>query len=250
MVGHVCPQRLRVHAFVDGVRAELAAAIRCERTAITTTSLSSGYPLCARPSAVVSSRVLAAEVLAILDAVGNPQRRSVDGVQRQPLPPMRVGAAMCPLLDGRRNSHSIGSAPSRARACTSALDATVRLPSGAGSAISSCRATAVIGSSRMTAIPSTSHTVRSAGIRRRRIVAVPVASNASSIHAGSRCWVRFGNVLGVNSEVNSSASVNVSWTGVTIAEHDPFAGFRIVPRPLPEFRIPVEDLRLSDRHWI
>ena len=74
----------------------------------------------------------------------------------------------------RKKSHSIGSDPSRARACVSALEATVRLPSGPGRASSSCSATSEIGQSRMTAIAITSHMVRSAGSLRRRTVAVPV----------------------------------------------------------------------------
>ena len=82
--------------------------------------------------------------------------------------------------------------------------------------MSSWRATSVIGRSRINAIPRISQTVCSAGTRRRRMVAVPVESSASSTHVGSMCLVRLGNDLGVNSEVNSSASVNVSWTGVTI----------------------------------
>lgn len=83
--------------------------------------------------------------------------------------------------------------------------------------MSSCCATAVIGMSRITAMPSTNQTVCSAGNLRFRIVAVPVASKDSITHVGSRCFVKFGKPLGMNSEVNSSASVNVSWTGSTIA---------------------------------
>jgi hypothetical protein len=61
-------------------------------------------------------------------------------------------------------------------------------------ATSSWRATAAIGRSRMTAIPSTSHT-------------------ASSIPAGSKCLIRFGHARAVNSDMNSSASVNIPWGG-------------------------------------
>lgn len=116
----------------------------------------------------------------------------------------------------RKNSHSIGSAPRRARACVNALEATVRVPSGAGRAISNWRATCVIGRFLINAIPSTNQTTRSAGKRRCRMLAALVDSNPSSIHVGSKCARSVANNFGVNCEVNSSASVNVSWAGVTI----------------------------------
>src|SRR5579862_4775732 len=44
--------------------------------------------------------VLAAEMLSILDAVGNAHRRAVDGVERQPFPAVTVRAAIGPFLAG------------------------------------------------------------------------------------------------------------------------------------------------------
>ena len=104
----------------------------------------------------------------------------------------------------------MGSAPSRARALTIVLGATVRSPLGLGIASSSWFTIVVIDQSRSTAIPRTSHTARSAGSRRCRMVAVPVVSKASSIHRGSRSFISVGKAAGVNAAVYSSDSVSVS----------------------------------------
>jgi hypothetical protein len=85
----------------------------------------------------------------------------------------------------RSNSHSSGSAPRRARACATELEATVFWPSALGNARSSGRTTSVIGRSRRSAMPMTSQTTCSAGSRRFLSVAVPVVQSASSIHARS-----------------------------------------------------------------
>jgi hypothetical protein len=82
------------------------------------------------------------------------------------------------------NSHAIGDSPSRSRACTTALAATVGLV-GLGIAKSSLLTTSVIGRPRRSAMPMTNQGICSIGSRRRRRVAVPVAASASSIHSGA-----------------------------------------------------------------
>jgi len=66
-----------------------------------------------------------------------------------------------------------------------------------------------------TAQPADTQQVDLRAIGRRRIVSVPVTASASSIPAGSKCLIRFGYARAVNSEVNSSALVNVPWAGAT-----------------------------------
>ena len=93
------------------------------------------------------------------------------------------------------NSHSIGSAPSRARASTTVLGATVsEMP---GSARPSLLTTSWIERFRNSAIPMTSQTTCSAGNRRVRSVAVPVASSACKTHSGSTSRRRSSNASGL-----------------------------------------------------
>jgi len=86
----------------------------------------------------------------------------------------------------RRKSHSIGSSPGLARAWATVLRATGSRFPLRGSARSSLSTTSEIGRSRISAMPRTNQTTCSAGNRRRRTVAVPVAKSASSIHSVGR----------------------------------------------------------------
>lgn len=130
---------------------------------------------------------LTTEVRSILRRIRYTHSAPVDAVEPEASPAI-AAALVCAHADALRpKSHSIGSLPSRARACEIELRATV--PPPPGNARSSLLTTSSIGRSRNNAIPRTTQITSSTGSRRRRTVAVPVIVRASSIHAASM-WRR------------------------------------------------------------
>ena len=91
--------------------------------------------------------------------------------------------------------------------------------------------------SRYNAIPITIHTTCSAGSRRFLSVAVPVASSACSIHAGSRCLRISANRSGFEySPTHSSAFSSVTFSiedhAIVAASHHSLQEF-ISPQVFP-----------------
>lgn len=124
--------------------------------------------------------------ISVLGAIRRAKGGAIHRPQGESLPRMALGILRAPRACRLIEEAFRGSLPRRCLACVTALLLMTRFVAN-GNARSSVASTSGLDWCRNNACAMTSHTTCSAGNLRRRILAVPLALSACSIHISSRC---------------------------------------------------------------